>query len=134
PIKPLLLPGSGSVIHSAHHEPEMPQSVGLIRNIPIPGFTFLLAVFAIAGTPFLSAYYSKDMILAHAGAFAATATHGGHGSNYYWLLFYTPTIIAYVTAFYMMRCWMLTFWGKPRNQHLYDHAHESWILWFPLTI
>ena len=32
-------------------------------------------------------------------------------------------------AFYMTRCWMLTFWGKPRNQHLYDHAHESPILW-----
>jgi NADH-quinone oxidoreductase subunit L len=34
----------------------------------------------------------------------------------------------------MTRCWMLTFWGKPRNQHLYDHAHESPILWLPLAV
>src|SRR5207248_9376150 len=36
--------------------------------------------------------------------------------------------------FYMTRCWMLTFWGKPRNQHLYDHAHETPILWMPLAV
>ena len=29
---------------------------------------------------------------------------------------------------------MLTFWGKPRNQHLYDHAHETPILWMPLAV
>jgi NADH:ubiquinone oxidoreductase subunit 5 (subunit L)/multisubunit Na+/H+ antiporter MnhA subunit len=34
----------------------------------------------------------------------------------------------------MTRCWMLTFWGKPRNQHLYNHAHESTILWLPLVV
>jgi NADH-quinone oxidoreductase subunit L len=45
-----------------------------------------------------------------------------------------PTVIAYVTAFYMMRCWMLTFWGKPRNQKLYDHAHEKAIMWGPLAV
>ena len=30
-----------------------------------------------------------------------------------------------ITAFYMFRMWYLTFAGKPRNQHRYDHAHES---------
>ena len=34
----------------------------------------------------------------------------------------------------MTRCWMLTFWGKPRNQHLYDHAHETPIMWLPLVV
>ena len=29
---------------------------------------------------------------------------------------------------------MLTFWGKPRNQHLYDHAHEAPIMWLPLVV
>jgi NADH-quinone oxidoreductase subunit L len=42
-------------------------------------------------------------------------------------------IVAYITPFYMTRCWMLTFWGKPRNQHLYDNAREEWIMWVPLT-
>jgi NADH:ubiquinone oxidoreductase subunit 5 (subunit L)/multisubunit Na+/H+ antiporter MnhA subunit len=34
----------------------------------------------------------------------------------------------------MTRCWMLTFWGKPRNQHLYDHAHEAPLLYIPLIL
>src|SRR5688572_7332758 len=133
-FKALLFLGSGSVIHAAHHEQEMPQYGGLWRKIPVTALTFGIAVLAIAGIPSLSGYFSKDMILAHAGAFGHLATHGGHGSKYYWLLFILPVVIAYVTPFYMTRCWMLTFWGKPRNQHLYDHAHESPILLFALIV
>ena len=43
-----------------------------------------------------------------------------------------PACIAYITAFYMTRCWMLTFWGKPRNQQIYEHAHEQPIMFMPL--
>ena len=48
----------------------------------------------------------------------------------YWL----PIIIAYVTPFYMMRCWWLTFCGKPRDEHVYEHAHENWKMWLPLVV
>ena len=41
------------------------------------------------------------------------------------LFFWGPTIIAYVTVFYMARSFALTFLGKPRDQNLYDHAHEA---------
>src|ERR671929_1753857 len=51
-FKALLFLGSGSVIHAAHHEQELPQYGGLIRKIPITGITFGIAVLAIAGTPF----------------------------------------------------------------------------------
>ncbi|MGH7214248.1 MAG: NADH-quinone oxidoreductase subunit L [Tepidisphaeraceae bacterium] len=132
-FKALLFLGSGSVIHAAHHEQEMPQYGGLWRKIPVTALTFAIAVLAIAGTPFLSGFYSKDMILAHAGAQMAVA-HGSHKSVIYDLLFWVPTVTAYITAFYMTRCWMLTFAGKPRNQHLYDHAHESPILFVPLIV
>ncbi len=132
-FKALLFLGSGSVIHAAHHEQEMPQYGGLLRKIPVTGITFGIAVLAIAGTPLMSGFFSKDLILHHAAAFATLATEEGR-SKYYWLFFIVPTIIAYVTAFYMTRCWMLTFWGKPRNQHLYDHAHESPVLYVPLCV
>jgi proton-translocating NADH-quinone oxidoreductase chain L len=132
-FKALLFLGSGSVIDAAHHEQELPQYGGLWRKIPVTAFTFGIAVLAIAGTPLLSGYYSKDLILAHAGAFSNLAEHGG-GSQWYALLFILPAAIAYVTPFYMTRCWMLTFAGKPRNRHLYDHAHESPILWWPLVL
>jgi proton-translocating NADH-quinone oxidoreductase chain L len=133
-FKALLFLGSGSVIHAAHHEQELPQYGGLWRKIPVTAATFGIAVLAIAGIPYLSGWWSKDMILEHAAAFGYVATHDGHGSKYYWLLFILPVAIAYVTPFYMTRCWMLTFWGKPRNQHLYDHAHESPILVGPLLV
>src|SRR4051812_3404540 len=105
-FKALLFLGSGSVIHAAHHEQELPQYGGLIRKIPVTGVTFAIAVLAIAGTPFFAGFYSKDMILAHAGAFSTLAANEGH-SKWYWAFFILPTIIAYVTAFYMTRCWML---------------------------
>jgi NADH-quinone oxidoreductase subunit L len=130
-FKALLFLGSGSVIHAAHHEQELPQYGGLWRKIPWTALTFLIAVFAIAGTPTFSGYYSKDLIIAGAGGFAILSEEGGR-SPYYWLFFILPTGIAYVTAFYMMRCWMLTFWGKPRNQHVYDHAHEAPVMYVPL--
>jgi NADH-quinone oxidoreductase subunit L len=132
-FKALLFLGSGSVIHAAHHEQEMSQYGGLWRKIPWTAATFGIAVLTISGTPFLSAYYSKDMILAHAGAFATLAAKE-HPGSFYFLLFLLPCGIAYVTAFYMTRCWMLTFGGKPRNQHLYEHAHETPILWAPLLV
>src|SRR5439155_13151590 len=130
-FKALLFPGSGSVIFAAHHEQEMPQYGGLWRKIPWTAATFGIAVLAIAGTPGFSGFYSKDMIIHHAGAFASWAEANGR-SHWYWLLWLLPTIIAYVTAFYMMRCWMLTFAGKPRNMHVYEHAHERPVMFGPL--
>ncbi len=132
-FKALLFLGSGSVIHAAHHEQEMPQYGGLIKKIPFTGVTFAIAVLAIAGTPLLSGYYSKDTILQHAAAFATLQVGAGH-SSWYWAYFVIPAAIAYITAFYMTRCWTLTFLGKPRNHHLHDHAHELPILYVPLII
>src|SRR5918995_6455380 len=86
-FKALLFLGSGSVIHAAHHEQELPQYGGLLRKIPVTGITFAIAVLAIAGTPGFSGYYSKDLILANAGAFWTLAEHDGR-SGWFKLLFW----------------------------------------------
>jgi len=92
---------------------------------------------AIAGTSTarLASYAQHDE---HAGA--------GHGDSVIKMsiatmarklpqwMFWLPIIIAYVTPFYMMRCWWLTFMGKPRDQHVHDHAHESPLMWGPLVV
>lgn len=49
-------------------------------------------------------------------------------------MFWLPIIIAYVTPFYMMRCWWLTFCGKPRDAHVHAHAHENWKMTVPLIV
>jgi NADH-quinone oxidoreductase subunit L len=67
----------------------------------------------------------------HGSAPAAEAGHD-NGKKYPKILFWIPVITAYITAFYMMRCWWLTFMGKPRNQHVYEHAHESPLMYVPL--
>ena len=132
-FKALLFLGSGSVIHAAHHEQELPQYGGLIRKIPVTAITFLIGVLAIAGTPFLAGYYSKDLILAHAAALGYLAEGQGRGAMW-WAFFVIPVIVAYITAFYMMRCWMLTFWGRPRNREVYDHAREYPVMYIPLIV
>ncbi len=49
-------------------------------------------------------------------------------------LFWLPIIIAYVTPFYMMRLWWLTFMGRPRDHHVHEHAHESKLMYVPLVV
>ncbi len=55
-------------------------------------------------------------------------------SRMYGWLFWIPVIIAYVTPFYMMRCWWMTFMGKPRDEHVHEHAHEIPLMYVPLIV
>ncbi len=135
---------SGSVIVASHHEQEMTKYGGLIKKMPITAACFAICTLAIAGAsiPFLtiggeaialSGYYSKD------GIIAATVNYGDAlavaGMNWGAVFYWGPTIIAYVTAFYMTRAFVLTFLGKPRDKHLYDHAHEvNWTMWAPQVV
>ena len=66
----------------------------------------------------LSGFYSKDAIIEQAVSFARVNPH-------HQLLMYAPIAGALITAFYMFRLWYMTFAGVPRDQHRYDHAHES---------
>ena len=49
-------------------------------------------------------------------------------------MFWLAIITAYITPFYMMRCWWMTFMGKPRDEHVYEHAHESPMMYVPLAV
>jgi NADH-quinone oxidoreductase subunit L len=78
----------------------------------------LMGVLAISGIPLFTGWYSKDAILAQALGFSII--HPEHG-----LLFLLPLLTAGITAFYMFRMWFLTFTGRPRDEHVHEHAHES---------
>lgn len=122
-FKSLMFLASGSVIHGCHHEQEMPKMGGLIKKMPITAIAMLVGVIAISGLAIpgliaFSGYHSKDAIVATALAF--TKANPGH-----YLLFIVPLITAGITSFYMFRLWFYTFIGKPRDQHVYDHCHES---------
>ncbi len=127
-FKALLFLGSGSVIHGCHGEQDIRKMGRLHHKMPITSITFLIATLAIAGVPPLSGFYSKDAILASGLGFAWT--HRIHG-----LLFILPAVAAAITAFYMMRLYLLTFWTKVRDEHIHHHAHESpKVMWVPLAV
>jgi len=112
-FKALMFLGSGSVIHGCHHEQDMRKMGGLRKKMPVTAVTFLVGVLAIAGVPWItSGFYSKDGILS--GAYGVSP-----------VLFWMGLAGAVLTAFYMMRLYVMTFEGEPRDRHVYDHAHES---------
>jgi len=84
----------------------------------------LVGVIAIAGLAIpgtfiaFSGFHSKDAILATALAYTGK-------NSIHFLLFLVPLVTAGLTAFYMFRLWFYTFTGKPRDEHVYDHCHES---------
>jgi len=125
-FKALLFLCSGSVIYGCHHEQDMLKMGGLLPKMKITALTMLTGVLAIAGIPLFTGWYSKDAILAQALGFLYV--HPQH-----LLLFALPLVTAGITAFYMTRMWCLTFLGQPRDEHVYEHAHESpWTMTVPL--
>lgn len=115
---------SGSVINMAHHQQDMRYYGGLGKKMPITAICYGICTLTISGIgigswSFLSGFYSKDGIIF--GAYNYAHELGGLGSLFLW----GPIIVAYITPFYMARSFALTFMGKPRDQHLYDHVHEA---------
>ena len=135
-FKACLFMASGSVIHSMHHslhelhdhetDPQDMRNMGGLKNkMPITYFSMLITTLAIAGVPFFSGFVSKDAILA--GTLAHYFEHGG-------VTIFLPIAgfgAAAITAFYMFRLIFLTFHGKPKNEKIYEHIHESPL---PMTI
>ncbi len=127
-FKALLFLGSGSVIHGCHGEQDIRKMGRLHGKMPYTSITFLVGTLAIAGVPLLSGFYSKDAILASALGFA-------WGHQVHWVLFALPTAAAAITAFYMLRLYLLTFWTTARDEHIHEHAHESpRAMWVPLVV
>jgi NADH-quinone oxidoreductase subunit L len=95
---------------------------GLFRRLPITFVTMACGYLAIIGFPFFSGYFSKDPIIE--AAFAAEGVQG-------WLFGSAALIGAGITAFYMTRMMIMTFFGEPRWKQLKTqsgadfHPHES---------
>jgi NADH-quinone oxidoreductase subunit L len=122
-FKALLFLAAGSVIHAMGGEQDMRKMGGLRTKAPITFWTMTMAVLAISGFPFMSAFFSKDAILA--AAFAS----GSLGK----VLWFVGLVTAALTAFYMFRLWYLTFFGEIRSHDA--HPHESpWSMLGPLVI
>ncbi|MBX9625322.1 MAG: NADH-quinone oxidoreductase subunit L, partial [Gemmataceae bacterium] len=127
-FKALLFLCSGSVIHGCHHEQDLRKMGGLFARMPVTAVTMLVGVLAIAGMPFFSGWYSKDQIISSALGYGLL--HKQHA-----LLAVLPVVGAGLTGFYMFRLWFLAFAGRPRDEHVHGHAHESpRVMTLPLVV
>ncbi|MEU8570815.1 NADH-quinone oxidoreductase subunit L [Streptomyces pathocidini] len=112
--------GAGSVMHGMNDEVDMRKYGGLRTYMPITFVTFGLGYLAIIGFPGLSGFFSKDKIIE--AAFAKGGTEG-------WILGGVALLGAAITAYYMTRVMIMTFFGEKRWQPDAEgnepHPHES---------
>jgi NADH-ubiquinone oxidoreductase chain 5 len=105
-FKALLFLGAGSVIHAVADEQDMRRMGGLKNLVPLTFALMTIGSLALMGFPFLTGFYSKDVILEVAyGKFSV------YGHFAYWL----GTAAAFFTAFYSMRLSFLTFLSDPNG-------------------
>jgi NADH-quinone oxidoreductase subunit L len=112
-FKALLFLACGSVIH-ATEEQTVDKLGGLWPKLKITAPTFVIGAMSMAGLVPLSGFWAKDEIL--------VGINHGHMNEGVLIL---VLISLPVTALYMTRVVMLTFFGEPKDKHVYDHAHES---------
>ncbi|MFI6083259.1 NADH-quinone oxidoreductase subunit L [Streptomyces sp. NPDC051217] len=112
--------GAGSVMHGMNDEVDMRKYGGLRTYMPVTFVTFGLGYLAIIGFPGLSGFWSKDKIIE--AAFAKGGTEG-------WILGAVTLLGAALTAYYMTRVMLMTFFGEKRWQPDAEgnepHPHES---------
>ncbi len=122
-FKALLFLGSGSVIHGMHHEQDMRKMGGLKKYMPVTFITMAMGWLAICGIPIWAGFFSKDEILYKTFAtdryFPAGAFPGEE------LLWGVAVFTAILTAVYMTRMMVMTFWGEPRWSASADETHDS---------
>jgi NADH-quinone oxidoreductase subunit L len=131
--------GAGSVMHGMNDDVNMRHYGALRKYMPWTYVTFGLGYLAIIGCPPFSGYWSKDKIIE--AAFAQGGTSG-------WILGCTALLGALITAFYMTRVMLMTFFGQKRwvpddSESLSGsatgghepHPHESpWVMVIPMVV
>jgi NADH-quinone oxidoreductase subunit L len=153
-FKACLFLGSGAVIHAMHgalhatHNPADAQDMrnmgGLRKYLPVTFATMGIATLAIAGVPPFAGFFSKDEIIGAAwlGAEGGNPLAAGlrqvgvNPTLLMWLIGVLLSITAFMTAFYMGRMMIYTFFGRFRSGADEErHLHEgNWTLTVPLIL
>jgi NADH-ubiquinone oxidoreductase chain 5 len=126
-FKALLFLSAGAVIHSLQDEQNQMRMGGFIGFLPFTYLLILIGSLSLMALPFLTGWYSKDLILE-----IAFGQYQFKGSIAYWL----GTLSAVFTAFYSVRLLALTFFTYPNGSiSVYKGAHEApLIIALPLVI
>ncbi|PYS74321.1 MAG: NADH-quinone oxidoreductase subunit L, partial [Acidobacteria bacterium] len=109
-FKAQLFLGSGSVIHGMHHQQDMRRMGGLRKYMPITWLTMCAGWLAICGVPIWAGFFSKDEILWKVWVAGPFSMPGGAAKA----LWFVGAVTALLTAVYMTRLMVMTFWGTER--------------------
>nr|YP_009115269.1 NADH dehydrogenase subunit 5 [Berkeleya fennica]AJA05790.1 NADH dehydrogenase subunit 5 [Berkeleya fennica] len=116
-FKALLFLGAGSVIHAVNDEQDMRKMGGLKNLVPFTYSMMVIGSLALIGFPFLTGFYSKDLIL--------EVAYGKYTLLGYFSYF-LGTLGAFFTAFYSTRLAYLTFMSKPTgHRKVICYAYDS---------
>lgn len=116
-FKALLFLSAGSILHATFDQQDIRKLGILISFIPFTYFAILIGSISLIAIPFITGFYSKDLILEIAFA------QFGFSSNY---AFYIGTISACLTSFYSFRLITLTFFSYPNaSKNIYSNIHDT---------
>jgi NADH-quinone oxidoreductase subunit L len=115
-FKALLFLGAGSLIHAAHSN-YMSDMGGMKDYMPHTFRTFIIGSLGLAGIFPLAGFFSKDEII---GGALRSASESHQAAA--WVVLIAATVTAFLTALYMTRACVMTFWGEYRGA---GHPHES---------
>jgi NADH-quinone oxidoreductase subunit L len=149
-FKACLFLGSGIIIHALSDEQDIRLMGGMRKRVPVAFWSMFAAVLAISGCPPFAGYFSKDQVI-----------YGALEHGYAWM-WAVGLITAGITAYYMFRLFIVTFFGGYRgdmnpedvgvaeevapsgssviaHEHAEPHGHHNdhapdWIMALPVAI
>ena len=121
-FKALLFLGSGSIIAGMHHEQDMRRMGGLKKYMPITFATMLTGWLAISGIPIFAGFFSKDEILWKTWSAGSVGLPDPMWSKALWAV---AALTALLTAVYMTRMMVMTFWGSERFREVQEDSNDA---------
>lgn len=126
-FKALLFLGAGSVIHALANEQDMRKMGGLVKLLPFTYAMMSIGTFALVGFPFLTGYYSKDVILEVAFARYLFSAN---------FAYFFGSVCVFLTSYYSFKVLFATFLAPTNTfKSSIKHVHDApLIMSIPLMI